>query len=821
MIIDELTLVGYKRFVLSGMNAITIRPTKQMQVLIGTNGCGKSSLLSELSPLPGDRKDYVSGGRKFLRCRHNGSVYELTSSFGEGGQEHFFVKDGEELNDGHTLYVQRELVKKFFGITPEIHAIMLGKILFTQMSPQDRRRWITALARNDYTFALNLFNHYKTKARDAQGVVKHLAERITVETNKLHGLGEVTGLETKVQQLNDELRVLLMNRKEGIESEPFDPHPILMSLEDDIEYCKQIMPYVPNGKTYRCFDDVEADIETLERECVRHSDFKHRYAEEHVLVEDTIQKVLKLQTGDGKTTTIEEALATLKQRIDEKRSTFQRFEGIQNAAAKFTDLRQALPSIVELFQLLPDNTDGRFDKARLERLKERIASATVHRDSLKDQLGRLEYRIESFEQMGDVTCPSCQYVWKPGYSETERDRLHNAAGKIRDDLGTLQGRLDDAVNSCHEMEEVSQLYRQLRTLVNAYPSLRDLWDFVIAEKMHLNNPRGNIQVFYQYEWDASVQAELDELLKEQKELEELKMNPQASSELGYLYTRLNDLDRRVFEHTEALRLAEDDLFKVRSYYGQLLNLSNCIRSIEEKVNIIRSRTTQEIDRLRNHHIDLAMAQRHGELAGVQTLLSDKIMVTTILDDLNKSYKETEMEVLINRTLARAMSPTEGVTADQLMAPLRAIVGRVNAIIAKVWTYEMVVLPSRPEDDGELDYKFPISMPEHEGSTPDISQSSKSQTAMINFAFRLVVKHYLKLHDYPYYLDELEDGFDDTHRPNLIGFIQYLMETHPSTQVFMVSHYYSTYGSLSSPQICVLDDANVSVPETYNEHVTFL
>jgi hypothetical protein len=820
MILDEATLIGYKRFTLSGMNGITIKPSKQLQVIRGTNGCGKSSFLSELSPLPGERKNYIPGGKKVMKYRYHGSTYTLTSSF-EDGQHHSFLLNNEELNEGGTITVQKELVKRHFGITQEIHDIMIGKINFNMLSPQDRRRWITAMSQNDYTFAMSLFNHYKTKARDAQAVVKHLGARITHETAKLHGMGNLDGLEDRVSLLNEELRVLLAHRKEGIEQEPFDPTPVLRSLEDDIRYCKEILPYVPIGKSYRGLDDVEQDIRVLEHECIRHQDFKNRYMEEHVSVEDTLQKLQRFQHDQGETITLEEAIGSLKARITDGEAKIQTFQNVEQPAVLLDNIRRALPALVELFNLLPDNTDGRFDKTRLEWLKDKLSTTASNRDATNSQLNRLEYKIEAFENLHEITCPSCEYVWKPGFNESEHSHLHEEASKLREQLRTFESQIEKGSDVLHQVEEVTALYRELRVLVNAYAPLQPLWDVVLARKLHMTNPQSAIPLFYQFEHDVAIQADLAEMRHELTELEALKLNPEASSELGYLYARLNDLHNRIIEHKDAYQRATHELAMIHAYYERLMNLSDCLRTIEEKVNIIRSRTSQEIERLRNVHIDRAMANRHSELGSVQTILQDKVMVTTILEDLQQSFTESEKDALITKTLARAMSPTEGVTADQLMTPLRAICTRVNAIVAKVWTYEMMVLPCRPQDEGELDYNFPIDFPEQGKQSPDIAQGSKSQMAMINYAFRLVIKHYLKLHDYPYFLDEMEDGFDDVHRPALVGLIQFLMETHPATQLFMVSHYYSTYGSLASSQICVLDDTNISVPEAYNEHVTFL
>jgi hypothetical protein len=730
--------------------------------------------------------------------------------------------NGVSLNDARGITVQKELVKRYFGLTPEIHDIMLGRFLFTDMSPQDRRRHITEMSRNDHSFAMGLYSRYKTTARDKQGAAKELAARITKETNRLHGLGNVDGLEERVNLINDELRVLLSHRREGIESEPFDPLPMLASMEDDIAFCQSQLVYVPKNKRYKCMDDVELDLEAISREIDRHEDFRLRYQSEYVEVEDAVNKLMHFRSENGETTTLEDAIRSLERRILEQQHQLVSFHGLVDAEQQLKDIRLALPSLVELFQMLPDNSDNRYSKASMEQLKEKAAGTNINYSSLKLHIDRVHYRIEAFTNLQEMTCPSCQYVWKPGFSEHEHQKLLADVERSSQELHRLEDQLNDAADKLSSMEEVAQLYRQFRTLVSAYPRLAPLWDKVMEGKFHFNNPAGHINIFYQFEHDASVQSTLDELMEEKKGLEELKLNPQSSSELGYLHARLNDLHNRIHTHMVAKDAAKLDLSRVRSYYEKLISINSCLKTIEEKVVIIKSRSAQEIERMRNQHIDKAMAVRHAELGAAQSSLNEKVMVTTILDDLQQSHSECEFYAVVYKTLTRALSPTEGVTADQLMPPLRAIMGRINAIIAKVWTYPLNVLPcSSSIEDGELDYKFPIQRPDRNTVTKDISKGSKSQMGIINFAFRLVYMYYMGFNEYPYYLDELEEGFDERHRPALIGLIQLIMETHPSSQIFMVSHYFTMYGSLSSPQVCVLDDANVSVPEVYNDHVTFL
>jgi len=85
---------------------------------LGTNGCGKTSLLWELSPLPGEPAHFTKEGSKTTRLTYNNNNYLLTSKFSPK-PDHSFIKNDEELNPGGTITAQKDLVFQEFGITPQ------------------------------------------------------------------------------------------------------------------------------------------------------------------------------------------------------------------------------------------------------------------------------------------------------------------------------------------------------------------------------------------------------------------------------------------------------------------------------------------------------------------------------------------------------------------------------------------------------------------------------------------------------------------------------------------------------------------------------
>ena len=161
MKIISLTLIGYRNFKLRQIHHFHYRPTLKTQLILGTNGSGKSSILKELSPLPAHHSDFEKEGRKEIEISHNGKHYLLQSLFGQEGNRYPFIIDGENLNPGFTVTVYKELVKEHFNYTPEVHSLLIGSIRFPTMSINDRRNWFMKISDTDYTYALKYYQKLK------------------------------------------------------------------------------------------------------------------------------------------------------------------------------------------------------------------------------------------------------------------------------------------------------------------------------------------------------------------------------------------------------------------------------------------------------------------------------------------------------------------------------------------------------------------------------------------------------------------------------------------------------------------------------------
>ena len=71
MKITNLILKNYNRLFLNNIKTLELTPTRKINLIIGTNGSGKSSLIKEMSPLPFDKNDFNSGYKEIhIECNN-------------------------------------------------------------------------------------------------------------------------------------------------------------------------------------------------------------------------------------------------------------------------------------------------------------------------------------------------------------------------------------------------------------------------------------------------------------------------------------------------------------------------------------------------------------------------------------------------------------------------------------------------------------------------------------------------------------------------------------------------------------------------------
>lgn len=822
MKIQSLYLKNYAGFILSGITEFYIDVRSSLSIILGTNGSGKSSLLRELTPLPGANSDYAPGGMKKIVIEHRGITYTISSEFGKRSAHHSFLKGDEELNPGGTAAVQKEMAEQELGFTHALHDILTGRVTFTSMSTAKRREWITALSSTDLTYINNLHQTFKTSARDVSGALKHGKNRLAKESSRLVDLDKAEYLDAKVKELNTDLQ-LLIEHKSMVAKGSIDIRLELSNVNERIktnssvlrDWCKQ--GKFVHGESFESLEDQIQDRERARVEAGAHveSATSELANLKNMLETMTPEAGVSVESLEGKITTLNEQLGNLP-RVKEE------FEIGGDLRILAQDVELARSSVNAFVETLPFNLTPRKTKEECTEINEEIKRRTDRLFQAKEKLNALQRRQSHIEESKENTCPKCNYIWKPGISEGE---LSDVLERIK--LLVVQIDQDEAWIETHQvfLEEFREYIRHLksfRNIVESFPRLRPVWERAITEKLMETAPRAISDLLTAFGFAVEraihkerIELEIEDTLRSLDHLRNID-----TSQGTKLQERVSLIEYSIDAKIKLLESIDNELRELRQCLKNMRGYVDLLESIAADAELIEKLRDDYIAALRSEFIDEHMYSTSSKLATLQAKLNESDTLTGIVNDIKNSVAELELDYEAWKLLVDATSPQTGLIAKQMTGFINALTGQLNSVVRNVWEYELNVIPCGL-DDGGLNYKFPLKL-HKDGTTntvKDIDMGSTAQKEIVDFAFMMVVMFYRDLQDYPLFLDEVGASFDPTHRERLIQYIKRILEDAQCSQIYLISHYASFSGGLSNADICVLDKSNIAVPDEYNKHVT--
>lgn len=816
----RLTLDGYRRLALADVRRLDWTPTAPYQMILGTNGCGKSSLMAECSPLPASASDYLKGGSKRAEWEHEHIHYIVTSSF-VAAARHSFVRDGVELNEGGTASIQKELVEAHFnGYTKDIHDILTGYETFTSMSPADRRKWITRMSHCDYTFALAFHDRVKSAARDVQGHLNRVKQRLYDETLTLSRMTDVEGLEDRVKGLQDDLSQLLYARipsdiqcQPAIEAVGQRVLALERAGEALIKAANQIDPI---GKD-RSAQALERRVAILTNEIQIQGVALDRMRVEYSDLETMWQAMEATENVD--VTTVDATIRDLTQRIAAARASVERFPEIMalaNPSQTLATTEEILSRLMTLFVQIPDNSNRHIARAKVEAARATARQAQGNIDKAESSIRVLQTRLHVIDHAAFQTCPQCAHSWAPGVDTAEAPELRAKVEAWQSHAHEAARALQEANAYLEEAEAYMGVYRQWRGYIAQYPDLQVLWDHIQSQKYDIEQPGEHADVFT--DWLAEIIAAAN-IKSWEVEVERLAAASRNHTGQGlHLQRRLQALEEDIGKRTAQKADLQRQIATLNFQRQLFQTLEETTQGWHTAVLGLENAYDQALEALAVSCIDRDVVRVQGQLGSLQHTLNAKQALLHVIEDLSKTLESASLDQAAMSLIAQELSPKEGLIAEQMHAFIIGWVAQINAFIRPIWTYDLEVLPCEM-DKGDLTYRFPVYTSASEQRSVDVMATSTSIKQIINFAFQQTMILYLGLKDIPLFIDELGANFDVQHRLNLQPFLVRLMESQQYSQLFMISHYEAGWGAFNGAQYLVLDGRNIAVPDQHNQHVT--
>lgn len=823
MYIHSLELSGYKHFRLTNIEKLSVSFNDQVQLILGTNGSGKSALFRELSPLPGLGEHYKKNGYKHIKLSNDNNSYELRSTFSKQAGVHSFIKNGNELNEGGTLTAQKQLVYNEFGLDQDIFNLLIGadKELFTEMNIAKRKEWFTRLSEVDYDYVISIFLKAKNKLRDINGALNIANKRLSIET----------AVETGS---NDELLL-----REQLDS---------LSLRIASLYDKK-KPFTINKSSLTSkLEDIKKEIELLSKAFYSTEKIKPDYFVSYkhnkivTLVEEKKNKLIKLRAELNYLTNNYNNLMVKLSKV-EKNKEFETLDEIKLLDDANKDLQHKLKTnYIDLEQI--NDTNNKYLSIVSNEIESLLRNHYVVEVELKEnknidmetkkvveehsldlnrKLNEVNVKIE--HQLNHLNsnignCPNCNF--DIGSSINNKLTDYNALKIEIENKLMLNKATTDKINiSLLRYEEIVRRYRDFVALLKTNNFLDKLTNEIIEQKIFFNNPNSIITKLGLIEEEFSIKKKIKINNDKRNKLTEfISITESVKFESGVEIKKEIEevaemIDATVIEvNTLSSELKKDEEY-IKSYLKQL--------TIGDKVSKLKgdqsTKYLQLLDCNVNDIIQEEINYCRESIIVISGTLDKIVRRNIVIEELKKEVSSLTEQVEIYTLITKQLSPTEGIIADGLHGFINKFLNRMNVVIKSIWSYPFEIQKCEIlENTIELDYKFPIIINDDENDlVNDVSNGSRGMKEIINLAFKLTASSFLKVSKLPLFLDEFGINFDETHRPATTKCIKNLIDNNLYEQYFMISHYADSHEVFNHAEVLMLCDKNVKIDNPVLRH----
>lgn len=818
----HLSLKRLKRLELSNIEEINIAIVKNIVLLIGSNGSGKSTIIEELSPLPANHQNYRRGGHKIIIIEHNNNHYELKSIFYEDKPRYHFIKNGEELNPGKTMTVYKELVYTEFKLTTDIHNVLIGKTTFEGMSVAQRRKWFTNIPGVDYEYAIQYYRKLKERTKVYQTTIKDLHSKLIKEKSKLLDVNDERELNVRIKELTDDLHHFI-KLKPNREPTPVSYNESLTKYSNEANRLLKSHSTVLSSLGH--FIDVDTD--KVKSEIVditnRADAIKYMMSDLAIQLDAVRLEVLKyeevnIDTINNSSSLIESCNKDIESIIS---SLFDKSIDEQYGYPSLQKLNRIIELVnnnLSYFEYLSSESipdlNNQFTQERLSYCIKELSDIDVVLTDLNNQynVNRTELQHqEKHRDNPDTECPKCNHVWKAGYDYNVYNRLLSTREKINHDTEELTVKRKKLADLIETISYQVKVRAKLLDIERYYPDLSVL--VADIQEALITNPSSIISYVHKVLMDLkslmkihSLKERIDEINKEvskKADYDAIKLQTMKAN-MDALEVKYNELSTK---YSSILQKKRDNEFILQQ------------RAILEKVNNELEYFTQLVDNFKRNvgatlfyrYVNSAIVYLKTEISVAQESITNNTLrqrtVKMIEDDIKMI--ETKSELL--EKSCEILSPTTGLIAQGLTRFLNAFASDMNHFISLVWSYPLeLVCEQFQNDEVDLDFKFKVAVNDND-PVDDVSSTSSGQKEIIDLAFRKINTNYLGLTNHPLYLDEFGTKMDHAHRNRAVRVIEDMITESSSIQVFMVSHYSSAYSSLNNAQVIILHPNNVVVP----------
>ncbi|UKZ10992.1 hypothetical protein CZP2022_269 [Vibrio phage C-ZP2022] len=822
--ITRLYLKGFIPMGFCGVVELEYTPKSLLQIIVGTNGSGKSSLLRALSLVPLDKKEFQKGGCRELEVEENGVAFKMVSHYKGSAPHHEFWMGDVNLNQGGTSAVQKQLVESHFGYTAFHHKLLTGKLQFTEMSPNGRKDLLIMISGLELDYALEVFDKLRIAHRDIQGALKHLRGKYADAAKQLASMQNTDELEQEAAKLQEELTTIIPRTNFSVDVSLHEnaiqlvQNKILSVYRGYTQLVKKLQSLAPE------YSNRDGDVPVpLEGVKDRVSKDEHRLEDIGKKIQTNVEEFGQLEEQAAKFANLPEDTnkGNLEKEIEKLEAEYKEYprqpqQEVPNLEGYMQELLECHAALLNYMEVFPD-VPVIFKRDDIESTTEKHNHLTGTISNLKSGISAIKQKIAHAEaaREGNIQCPECKTeILADG--ALSLDRINALKQELREEEIKLEN--EEKAFALVDAERQKQYYymdalKHLRGIAMRYPQTRTIMapDSPAQVMTGTRNSISNLHQEHLAVKDAISRRDLEKTISEKKLLLSL-MNVSGKekilSRFKAVESELNELYRLKTEIEESYRRNQT----IRAILQKMGEAMNALSNYEKEFMIHCHNLAKAMGEKATNDV---VREKQSHLAMMNKTIHDYQLVENRLKELDEEEKALSAKKASFEVLLHCLSSNRGLVGEQLLTVISAVSRAINDIIGDVWEKELKLVV--PEFGKKLDFQFFTQIEGLNG--PDIKDLSAGQKEIVNFAMTMVVMRQLGLTNFPLLLDETSANMDPLHRGNFMKYIRDLVDNGEFRSIFLVSHYASEYGGFTNADLVVMNPDNIGVPSgAYNENI---
>lgn len=802
--ITKLILKGYNRFFLNNIEEIEYTPKSIVQLILGSNGSGKSSLLKELNPLPINKHEFKEDGYKIIHIEKDNKKYVIYS---DKSKNSFKVND-EELNPGGTKKVQLNLIESHFNLNIKSNNVLLGISKLTSMSTNERKDWLRQMSTVDYSYSIFLYNELKQKLRDTTGFIKIINNELTQDTSMLIKDEEVILIKNEITLLKMFIEELSLG----------------YNTVEDFKF--NIIPDYEKLNSFKKLKDkniYKYDVEIVKTKIIS---LETTLKDLEVEIDNITKEIDKIETYNTTTEEIknlttllpsyEEYFKKIEQENIEQYFSLKDVEILNN---KFLNYEKELNNtILELNYY----DDINLTKTYFEELTSKKDSILFNINNLSKNKFKLEGEhkslMDNFKDDNKIKCHNCGTEAYFGYNKETQIKIENELKVIEEKLEKLNKEFN-IISEEHNktLKKISLIKIIKENMLNI--GLLKYWNESLKDIIGNITSQQLMNIIIKIKYNLSISKDYNIRLKEYEDIKyKIKLDNEILNKQNEMLTASKDvLLEKLNKAIESKRLNKIELDINKTLFKDIEDFRGYY---EEFLVVLKNYSKQKslfILKNKNNVIKKFISDLKSNLITLEEKYNDIDRIKSRIEKNKELIEKYEYNKVLLEKAVKALSPNEGLIAKSINSFINKFLLEMNTIINSVWSYDITLLPCQINEENDLDYKFSVIVDNKQPIT-DVSELSSSMKDIVDLSFRIVFMKYMHLSHMPLILDEFGITMDDKHRYNVYNVIENVLINN-FEQVFITAHFKSMYSRFLDSDIVVLDDKNIDLEKTvYNTSI---